>query len=85
MGIYYIRVHVYIYTAYNKLWTFKIIHYEISMIARTLYTTICLYWSFIYRKHAPEIYYNKWMLEFISSFSRPGLVKLNKIYIEKVN
>ena len=28
---------------------------------------------------------NKWKLELISSFSRPGLVKFNKIYIEKVN
>ena len=28
---------------------------------------------------------NKWTLELISSFSRPGLVKFNKIYIEKVN
>ena len=26
----------------------------------------------------------KWTLELISSFSRPGLVKFNKIYIEKV-
>ena len=29
--------------------------------------------------------HNKWTLELISSFSRPGLVKFNKIYIEKVN
>ena len=28
---------------------------------------------------------NKWTLELISSFSRPGLVKFNKIYTEKVN
>ena len=28
---------------------------------------------------------NKWTLELISSFSRPGLVKFNKIYTEEGN
>ena len=62
-----------------------------------MYTgTMCTYYVHRYIVHLPnegrnEIYLdwhceiNKCTLELISSFSRPGLVKFNKIYIEKIN